>query len=114
MTIATPDSSVASLADQLPVWQEIQERTNIKINWDVTASAQYVEVMKLRVTAGGGDLPDIMLLPNGLSLSELGEQGIILPLESYIETNGENILKAYENFPMQERLPFGRRSYLFY
>ncbi|HIW80801.1 MAG TPA: extracellular solute-binding protein [Candidatus Acetatifactor stercoripullorum] len=99
LTIATPDSSVASLADQLPVWQEIQERTNIKINWDVTASAQYVEVMKLRVTAGGGDLPDIMLLPNGLSLSELGEQGIILPLESYIETNGENILKAYEEFP---------------
>ena len=44
-------------------------------------------------------MPDIMLLPNGLSLSELGEQGIILPLESYIETNGENILKAYEEFP---------------
>lgn len=99
LTIATPDSSVASLADQLPVWQEIQNRTNIKINWDVTASAQYVEVMKLRVTAGGSGLPDIMLLPNGLSLSELGEQGIILPLEDYIETNGENILKAYEQFP---------------
>ncbi len=98
LTIATPDGAVASLADNLPVWEEIQKRTNIKINWDVTASKQYVEVMKLRVGAGGGKLPDIMFLPNGLSLAELGGEGTILPLEEYI-ANSENILKAYEEFP---------------
>ena len=95
LTIATPDGNVASLADNLPVWEEIQKRTNIKINWDVTASKQYVEVMKLRVGAGGGKLPDIMFLPNGLSLAELGGEGTILPLEEYI-ANSENIQKAYE------------------
>ncbi len=98
LTIATPDGAVASLADNLPVWEGIQKRTNIKINWDVTASKQYVEVMKLRVGAGGGKLPDIMFLPNGLSLAELGGEGTILPLEEYI-ANSENILKAYEEFP---------------
>ena len=98
LTIATPDGSVASLADNLPVWEEIQRRTNIKINWDVTASKQYVEVMKLRVGAGGGKLPDIMFLPNGLSLAELGAEGTILPLEDYI-ADSANIQKAYEQFP---------------
>ncbi len=104
ITIAAPDSNVKSLSDNLPVWEEIERRTNIKINWDVTASAQYVEVMKLRVTAGGSNLPDIMLLPNGLSLAELGAQGMILPLEDYIDVNGKNILKAYENFPNAKAL----------
>lgn len=98
LTIATPDGSVASLADNLSVWEEIQRRTNIKINWDVTASKQYVEVMKLRVGAGGGKLPDIMFLPNGLSLAELGAEGTILPLEDYI-ADSANIQKAYEQFP---------------
>ena len=98
LTIATPDGNVASLADNLPVWEEIQKRTNIKINWDVTASKQYVDVMKLRVGAGGGKLPDIMFLPNGLSLAELGGEGTIVPLEEYI-ANSENIQKAYEQFP---------------
>ena len=104
LTIAASDLGAASLADNLPVWQEIERRTNVKVNWDVTAAAQYVEVMKLRVSAGGGNLPDIMLLPNGLSLAELGSQGMILPLEDYIETNGDNILAAYEKFPNMRAL----------
>ena len=98
LTIATPDGNVASLADNLPVWEEIQKRTNIKINWDVTASKEYVNIMKTRMGAGGGKLPDILLLPNGMSLAELGGDGRILPLEDYI-ANSENIQKVYEQFP---------------
>lgn len=32
LTIATEDGTVASLADNLPLWQEIEKRTNIKIS----------------------------------------------------------------------------------
>lgn len=103
ITIATEDGTTASLANNLPLWQEIEKRTNIKINWDVTAPAQYVEVMKLRVSAGG-DLPDVMLLPNGMNLSELGSQGRILPLENYINRFGPNIQKMYEEFPNTKAL----------
>jgi len=98
LTIATEDGTVASLANNLPLWEEIEKRTNIKINWDVTAPAQYVEVMKLRVSAGG-ELPDVMLLPNGINLGELGSEGRIVPLEGYIETYGDNIKAMYEEFP---------------
>lgn len=99
LTIAAADLGAASLADHLPVWQEIERRTNVKINWDVTVSAQYVEVMKLRVGASAANLPDIMLLPNGLSLAGLSSQGTILPLEDYLEDNGQNILAAFDQFP---------------
>ncbi len=98
ITIATEDGTTASLANNLPLWKEIEKRTNIKINWDVTAPAQYVEVMKLRVSAGG-ELPDVMLLPNGVNLGELGSDGRIVPLENYIEKFGENIQAMYEQFP---------------
>ena len=50
LTIATPDGAVASLADNLPIWEEIQKRTNIKINWDVTASKQYGAKVNSRLT----------------------------------------------------------------
>lgn len=98
LTIATEDGTVASLANNLPLWEEIEKRTNIKINWDVTAPAQYVEVMKLRVSAGG-ELPDVMLLPNGVNLGELGSDGRIVPLEGYIDKYGDNINAMYEEFP---------------
>lgn len=39
LTIAAADLGAASLADNLPVWQEIERRTNVKVNWDVTAAA---------------------------------------------------------------------------
>ncbi len=103
ITVATPDGSVASLADNLPLWQEIEKRTNVKINWDVTAAAQYDEVMKLRVSASG-DIPDVMLLPNGLNLGGLGGDGTIIPLEDYIDRYGDNIKKMYEAFPRVKSL----------
>ncbi len=97
--IAAPDGMVASLADNLPLWQEIERLTNVKITWDVIAPVQYVEVMKLRIAAGTNQLADIMLLPNGLSMTDLGAQGIIVPLETYIERNGANIKAMYEAYP---------------
>ncbi len=103
ITVATPDGTVASLADNLPLWQELEKRTNVKINWDVTAPAQYDEVMKLRVSASG-DIPDVMFLPNGLNLGGLGGDGTILPLEDYIDKYGENIKKMYEEFPRVKSL----------
>lgn len=97
--IATPDGNTAALSANLPVWQEIERRTNVKIVWDAIAPNQYNEVMKLRISAGVNALPDIMMVPNGLSVSELGEQGIIVDLKDELEVNGKDILAVYEEFP---------------
>ena len=104
ITIATEDGTIASLADNLPIWEELQRRTNVKINWDVTAPAQYVEEMKLRISADDGELPDVLLLPNGLNLGKLGGDGIIIPLEDYIDQYGKNIQRMYESFPRVKSL----------
>ena len=110
LTIATEDGTVASLANNLPLWEEIEKRTNIKINWDVTAPAQYVEVMKLRVSAGG-ELPDVMLLPNGVNLGELGSDGRIVPLEGYIDKYGDNINAMYEEYVKNPEITKKRMFY---
>ncbi len=98
--IATPDGTSASLANSLPVWQEIERLTNVRIVWDAIPSTQYNEVMKLRVSAGTSALPDIMMVPNGLSVAELGQQGIIIPLQDQLAVNGQDILRVYDELPM--------------
>lgn len=104
LTIATPDGTTASLSSNLPVWQEIERRTNVKIVWDAIAPTQYNEVMKLRVSAGANALPDIMQIPNGLSVAELGQQGIIIDLTEQLAVNGEDIEKVYEEYPNAKAL----------
>lgn len=99
LKIATPDGTTASLSANLPIWQEIERRTNVKIVWDAIAPSQYNDVMKLRISAGVNALPDIMMVPNGLSLAELGEQGVIVDLKDELEVNGQDILSVYEEFP---------------
>lgn len=99
LTIAAPDGVNVSLANNLPLWQEIERRTNVKINWDVIAPTQYVEVMKLRLTAGNSQLPDVMLIPNGLSMTDLAKQDFIINLEELMAVHGPELLEMYQSNP---------------
>ena len=48
--------TAVSINDNLEIWQAIEDRTGVKINWE--ASADYDTVMQPRIAAGS-DLPDI-------------------------------------------------------
>lgn len=88
----------ASYSQNLEVWQEVEKRTGIKINWEVMPSDQYNAAMQTRIAAGS-NLPDILAVPplwNG-DVVKYAEDGVILPLKDLIEKNAPNIMNMFEN-----------------
>lgn len=98
LTVGVPDNRYApkSYTQNLPVWAEIEKRTGVKINWDVTAVAQYNQAMNIRLAAASG-LPDILQLP-GTPVS-YGTDGIIRPLNELIDKYAPNIKTYFAENP---------------
>jgi putative aldouronate transport system substrate-binding protein len=98
LTVAVPDNSYApkSYSQNLPVWQEVEKRTGVKIKWDVTPSAQYNQAMNVRLAAASG-LPDILKLPS--EPVKYGEDGLVIPLNDLIDKYAPNIKKYFTDNP---------------
>lgn len=91
--------SAVSMNDNLPVWQEIEKKTGVKIQWE--ANSDYDTAMQPRVAAGQ-QLPDIMLIPpswGGTGVFKLATDGMILPLNDLIEQYAPNIKKVLDENP---------------
>lgn len=54
ITYSGPDNwyVAASLSNNLPVWQEVSERTGVNFSWQVLPSAQWNQSMKLKINGG--------------------------------------------------------------
>ena len=92
LTIATHTGSLESLApadNDLPIYQALEELTNVHIEWEVTPSATYQEVTSTRLAAGQ-DLPDIYNLTGISDYNELGKDGVILELTDLLEEYAPN------------------------
>lgn len=87
----------ASLTSGLPVWKEIEEKTGMKVEWDVAPGSQYQEGMQVRAAAGG-DLPDIIKDPYWNPM-KMVDQGIVIPLDDLIEEHAPNLKQYMEDNP---------------
>lgn len=98
--VATRDNGYAprSYTQGLEVWTEIQSRTGVTIEWEVTPSAQYDEVMSVRLGAAS-DLPDIVSLTSSFDPVGAGENNIAIPLNDLIEQHAPNIKAFLDEFP---------------
>jgi putative aldouronate transport system substrate-binding protein len=83
--------------NELPVFQELEQKTGIKINWEYTGPDWGTN--KPLVLASG-DLPDLFI--GRLTLSEsdiIGNPGMFLDLESLVEKYGDNIKTMFTDDP---------------
>ncbi|MBA3277012.1 MAG: extracellular solute-binding protein [Chloroflexia bacterium] len=105
LRVATSDNGYAprSFTLGLEVWAEIEKRTGITIEWEVTPSAQYNDVMSVRIGAGS-DLPDVLSLTTSINPVGAGENNIALPLNDLIEQHAPNIKAFLDEFPEIRRL----------
>jgi putative aldouronate transport system substrate-binding protein len=88
----------ASLSQNLPVWQEVEKRTGIKIKWEVAPVTQYSTSMQARLAAAK-DLPDIIALP--IELGKAVESGVVEPLDDLINKYAPNIKKFMADNPVE-------------
>lgn len=103
--LATRDNGYAprSYTQGLEVWAEMEKRTGVKIAWEVTPSAEYNDVMSIRLGAAR-DLPDILQLPSSLDPVAAAENNIAIPLNDLIEQHGPNIKAFFDEFPEIRKL----------
>jgi putative aldouronate transport system substrate-binding protein len=88
-----------TLADNLPIWQEFEKRTGVKIKWNV--HSDYDTAMQ-PVVASGQNLPDILLVPptwNNSGVFKLATDGVIIPLDDLISKDAPDITKLLGSDP---------------
>ncbi|MCL1965082.1 MAG: extracellular solute-binding protein [Firmicutes bacterium] len=76
--------------ENLWFYKQLEADTNVTINWTVIKESMWNDQMNMMFVSG--DYPDIIIRPNDrLSIEEYGvTQGILIPLNGYIEANMPN------------------------
>jgi putative aldouronate transport system substrate-binding protein len=94
-----------SYASVLPVEQEIEKNTGVKIIYQPIAVGQYNTTMQTILAAGGDDMPDIVLIPGDPTAAmKYAAAGVIIPLEELIAKNAPDLVKYYQDNPLQKAL----------
>jgi putative aldouronate transport system substrate-binding protein len=85
-----------SYADNLMVYQELEKRTGVKVEWDVIELNAFNETMEIRL-ASGSKLSDVIQLPNynAADVMRYAEAGLILPLDDLIKEHAPNIYNLF-------------------
>jgi len=78
---------------QLPVWNEIERITGIKINWECTISNDYPQAVQTRLAAGVA-LPDMMTVHDPVPYLN---QGVFINLDNLINDYAPDIKKVFDD-----------------
>ncbi len=82
------------------IFKRLQEKTNVEINWTAIQGDQWGDKIKLAM-ANKSSLTDFVFTA-GFGDSDLlkyGEQGVIIPLEGYIDKYMPNLKAVFDKFP---------------
>ncbi|MCU6712813.1 extracellular solute-binding protein [Paenibacillus sp. J5C_2022] len=98
LTVGAADNyyTPASYTQNLPIWKAIEERTGVKVKWDVVPAAQYKQTMTVRL-ASMKNIPDLLTIPG--DPAKLGSDGVLEPLEELIRQYAPNIRKLFQENP---------------
>jgi putative aldouronate transport system substrate-binding protein len=96
-----PESNITDYVDnEFTKW--LEEKTNIKLDITLAPQDQTEADQKLNAIFASGDLPDIILNWGNMSLDRqlaLGQQGLIVPINDYIEEYGVETKRIFEEMP---------------
>ncbi len=103
--MASQQAQVSDLEDN-DFTRYVEEKLNIDIIWNAVPQANAAE--KLNVTlSSGANMPDI-IMGFDVNMSQqiaFGEsQGMFVDMTPYLDTYGQNILKAFEDIPVLEQI----------
>ncbi|NMA85266.1 MAG: extracellular solute-binding protein [Epulopiscium sp.] len=96
---------IAKSYDELQFFKDLEERTNVKIQWDITPNEGWQE--KKSLIFASGDLPDafygMWVLQNGSftenDLFNYGQQGMLIPLDEMIPEYAPNLAAFLDENP---------------
>jgi len=94
-----PPSNAVADYNEYEIFQELEKRTNVHIEWTVHDNSTKTE--KLNLMAASGEYPDAIYgaQPDGYMLSSWAEQGIAIPLNDLIDKYAPNLKRIFEENP---------------
>lgn len=92
------DARTGSNWNELETFKEINEGTNVNIEWELSPGSDWNEKRNLMLAAAR-DLPDVMLKLSASDVVTYGSQGIFIPLEGLIEKYAPNLMNFLELYP---------------
>lgn len=97
---AATDPQVKKDYNEMQMFKQLQEQTNVNVKWTMVSTEQLVE--KKNITIASGQLPDAFFGRGVLRDEEvikLSSQGALIPLEELIEEHAPNLKKVFEQRP---------------
>ncbi|GGI66335.1 extracellular solute-binding protein [Enterococcus alcedinis] len=101
MTMMGPGVGIAEWKD-MPALQTMAEKTNIEFDYITPPMADFAT--KLNLAFASGDIPDVLFGTDGNNLTpamemDYGSQGILVPIEGYIDEHMPNLKKVLDEDP---------------
>lgn len=83
----------------LPVWQEVEKLTNVKVKFEVYPLKEFSETIMDTMLAAGSDLPDIIHGSSNTPTEKYHEGGLIIDLKPLLAENAPGITKLMQENP---------------
>ena len=91
--------------NQLEFFKKLEERTNVRVEWEQIDAAAYGE--KKNIMLASGDYPDAFFNTSALSQTDLltyGQQGVFLALNDLIDKYAPRVKAAFKQKPIFEKV----------
>lgn len=93
------------LGNDMPVFQELEKRTNVHLDWELLPVTKPEE--KLNLIMSSGQLPDLVSLsPYPELMVKYGMEGAFIPVQDLIKEHAPDIKKALDNPLPGDKLPY--------
>lgn len=92
--------SIKKPFEELEMFKQIQEATNVHVEWQTTPVSSWNE--KKNLILSGGKWPDVFYgnyVLNDNEIVKLAADGVFIPLEDLIDKYAPNIQKVFEEYP---------------
>lgn len=87
---------------KMPVLQDYEKKTNITIEWNNPAQADFND--KYKLVMASGNLPDAMIAIPTDDIEKYGQQGAFIPLNDLIDKHMPNFKKVLDQYPDTKKI----------
>jgi putative aldouronate transport system substrate-binding protein len=104
LKIVTDEWAGASVGNDMPVFQELEKRTNIHLDFELLPLTNPIE--RFNIIMASGDLPDIVSGVSSDLILKYGYEGVLIPLQDLIKEHAPNIKRSFEEPLSGDTLPY--------
>jgi len=101
-------------SNDLWFWQQLEEYTNVHIEWEIVPYVDYGTLVQTKMAAGG-NMPDILNVDTAANAMSFGQNGLLLDMAPYWDECFPNAQAYFEanNFPFKANITLTEAGEIF-